>query len=280
LGKRGGCPCTRGFSLIELLVAIAIIAVLAALLLPSLSRAKAQGQNITCLSNLKQLQLGYRMYSDDNHDWLAPNISRMSYPNQVNVTGAWVLGNVRIDTNTANIQAGTLFQYLRSPAAYSCPADNSIVAGLPGLRRTRSYSIQMWLNSDLLGTDTPSDVAVTNSYNLRRYAQLLDPGPSKTWVFTDEHEQTIDDGVFIFGNPWAFPGVPDFWTSYPGDRHNNGGNLSFADGHVEHHSWRYHRTNVPTIVEQVMITNEEDRKDLKWLQQWIPHTPGSGQPTQ
>jgi prepilin-type N-terminal cleavage/methylation domain-containing protein/prepilin-type processing-associated H-X9-DG protein len=225
------------FTLIELLVVISIIAILAALLLPAISRAKAKGQSTVCLSNLNQLQLAWKMYENDNRDYFPANISRVVYGDPQSLPNSWVLGNVQRDVTTANMMGGSLYSYAHSTAIYRCPADRATVAGSASVPHTRSYSVEGWLAADfqVYGQIAPDPSSQPPGYVFKIKApQIIDPPPSDIFAFIDDHEQTIDDGICIIGRY--------HWFDYPADRHSQGANLSFLDGHVEHHKWRSPKT--------------------------------------
>ena len=110
----------KGFTLIELLVVIAIIAILLSILLPALKNIKEQGKRMVCLSNLKQMTLGWAMYSGDNDDKLIEPWAR-NYPPP---PYCWVYSpdsNASITTQNQAIKEGLLFKYMGSTAIYKCP---------------------------------------------------------------------------------------------------------------------------------------------------------------
>ena len=75
-------PERLGFTLIELLVVIAIIGILAAMLLPSLSKAQGKARSVSCVNNLRQLSLAARYYLDDNSEYYPPRQQTNTWPNR------------------------------------------------------------------------------------------------------------------------------------------------------------------------------------------------------
>ena len=262
----------RGFTLIELLVVIAIIAILAAMLLPALTKAKTKAQGVQCMSNLKQLQLVFLMYPDDNND----NLTSSGYTSPVEPS-AWVNGWEDFNgANPDNTDPRTLTDpnrakfanYLKSVGVYRCAADRSaVLVGGRMIDRLRSLSMgQQWAGpGDWLDPAGFQANGTSKKYRVYYKKSGID-NPAMRFVFLDEHPDSLNAGGFanmMVENPGSAR-IIDF----PASSHNGAGGISFSDGHAEIHKWRDPRTRAPVrYKDNVLALNvpSANNEDMVWL---------------
>ncbi len=184
----------RGFTLIELLVVIAIIAILAAILFPVFARARAKAIQNTCLSNVKQINLGLMMYVQDNDQFFPPDSRGGGC-----TTGNWV---------------NAVVPYIKNTQIWACPEDRTKAAygsvpvvsyGIPGGYKYTS-GLYYWADCTaacLLWFQNPVGMITIAEF----------PG---NWGFGVGYG--VDQQHNLANCPW---------------NHNGGMNLGFADGHVK-----------------------------------------------
>jgi prepilin-type N-terminal cleavage/methylation domain-containing protein/prepilin-type processing-associated H-X9-DG protein len=263
----------RGFTLVELLVVIALVALLAALLLPALASVKAKGRAIYCLNSTKQMSLACLLYADDSGDRLPYNLgtaeikqlaAQSRYPNWSTPVMSWELD--ADNTNSALLTAGGIGPYAGSGTKiYRCPNDavvSDVQAQAGWTTRVRSISMNAMVGD--AGEFSQSGANVNNPYYRQFFKQSQIPQPSRIFVFIEEHADSINDGYFLNHlNRWR-------WYDLPASYHQGAANLSFADGHLETHKWRFASTMPPDRPDAAHLPfaiPALERGDFDWLRE-------------
>jgi prepilin-type N-terminal cleavage/methylation domain-containing protein/prepilin-type processing-associated H-X9-DG protein len=279
-----------GFTLIELLVVIAIIAILAAILLPVLVQARSRAQQTSDLSNKRQLITAWMMYANDNNDTLVFNADESV---AVNGTPSWISPSCHMDwtisaanTNISYLQTNLLGPYCAQEyALYVSPGDNFLspvqtLVGMGNLFHHRSRSVAMDAAvggppATFTGTGSkpPASLSTFSPFYLVTTMNGFGASsisPSLSWVFINEHPDSIDDGILYIDPGHGNQSGTGQFTEVPASYLANGCGISFADGHAEIHIWRGSVANRPvqyTSLRNVSVSNDPD---LAWLAQ---HTP-------
>jgi len=256
-----------GFTLVELLVVIAVFALLAMLLLPAAARTQADSRAFQCLNNNRQLNRAWRMWSDDNQD-------RLLYSESIDSIGgttAWVTGI--LDYNPANqsnwnpstdIMKSPLWLYCGTNLGiWKCPSDQSyvIVNGV-ARPRVRSYAMNFYFGN------TSGLSPAYRSY--KKFSEIDSPSPSRLFVFLDVREDSGGFPSFLVDMTGSSPRIPAQYriADWPGYYHDGAAGFSYADGRAELHRWLDRRTTPPMQpgFPPASFVASPNNPDVAWLQ--------------
>lgn len=252
-----------GFTLVELLVVIAVIALLMAILLPALNRAREMGKRAVCLHHLQQLFIAWTMYADGNNDKIVRGDAGEYgwHPDETEwVLRDWGSPPMSIEQQKESIMKGALYRYTKSIDVYRCPTVEKHV-------KLRTYSAVDSMNS----TDSS-------------YMPAISPAPTTIKAVMIKVRQTmrkpyerivfIDDGGLGNGAMGGFTihiykdayltNSKCWWDEAP-IRHGEGSTFVFADGHAEYHKWMDKQTIAFSKGEISNPCDNDGNEDMRWF---------------
>ena len=257
----------KAFTLIELLVVIGIIAILAAMLLPALSKSREKARRVQCISNQRQLILSWSIYYENNADVLVLN----GIGDPIHGTPVWANGGRHTTadhfTNLDRLKDGAYTAFARdhkTAAIYKCPSDASVltVSGKT-FPKVRSYSMNVYLGT-AIGPNLSTLEQTTGYHVFAKMSALQRAGPEKIFVFQDVQPDNLCLSAFTV----RMPGDTEGFYHFPSAQHNRSGVLTFADGHAETRRWTDPRT-MPKVTGALLghWGTSPNNPDLAWLRQ-------------
>ncbi|HBG27140.1 MAG: hypothetical protein A2Y10_18610 [Planctomycetes bacterium GWF2_41_51] len=294
--KKSYFSCLHGFTLVELLVVISVIAMLLAIMLPAMNKARDTGKKIVCMSNQKQLIVGWINYSVQNDGKLVPgyttrciwgSVKTPPYEIKWDITSwhpekSWVavprfegtdsdgepkFGNwaYRPGYQDRFIIAGLLFPYVQQTDVYRCPS--SIVTGNPQTQNNFcSYAVSSIMNGYCQGKDpvpAGSEYGVRRKYIVTKMADIRTPGERLAMI--------CQGGVAARNNRVECFSVnigTTAWSDIPPTVHmgRTGTSMSYADGHTAYNKWNNSKKySAPTFSPREAVTVEERKTDFAFL---------------
>ncbi len=222
----------RDFTLIELLTVIAIIAILVAMLLPALSKAKEKARSIQCIGNQKSIGLSFAMYAADNNDWMVP----VEQPGSVHPAWFYHLAPYFIKENITKDMANNDESLLSRGKILVCSEKTPHTSHPDQLKRS-GYLETNYMWQSLLGVyDSNNENTLLQENNKGSYRRKLTNTrhPSSALVMIDGRPKTA------WGGCWYFYYLKDTFTKeFIAARHGGMDNGLYADGHSTTKSYRF-----------------------------------------